>query len=629
MHGSRCCTVMRQKRSRDCLTVHDVFKITCSHRSHNYLLPFTTMSQVYASEPATGGRVVFETTHGPIEIQLWSRECPLTTRCFLQLCLDGFYNDCLWHRIVPNFLIQTGAIRNTELQDDEATKKQKIKLTATYRQAVNAQTALERRQYELHSRLMFRRRGLVAMALGVQEDEDDLDATGRSERGWMQPQFFITLDEAPYLNGKHVIFGSVSGPTIFNVVRIATKTHVNEETSQPVEMEHAPRIQSVKIMENPFPDMQEITMKRTIELPWALTKGDSSQATSKKRKRKGIKNVNVLSFGSELEEEPTIPLGKMKSRHEVEGKPSHPSERDNTEVLRSKATSNDLDNKQRPNADGEVHCSQSQNDLVEDEKVRNHKGSVSFDNDSKSAIDDNNVGTTGHEREPSHAEDSGHEPSDLKSSTQQAHSLGKEKKCLDDIDLNPQSSNPPSSAASKLSTVEARRLKYANRKVANDKKQREEDTMGKLLAFKAKVLKQVSSIEVPASSNNANNQNVDNSLAARMARRAQAEQNEQPARNVEPAVPTYRGQILDVSDDERDQKSDWLKTKFKCRKHMDLDSRGVGEDEIGGDGRNMDDYEVVYVKGDGKGDDHRRRRKSRDNDRHHGDQRKQDNDRRR
>ncbi|EED96366.1 predicted protein, partial [Thalassiosira pseudonana CCMP1335] len=52
--------------------------------------------------------VVFETTHGPIDVNLFCKECPTTTRTFLQLCLDGYYDGMIFHRILSDFLIQTG-----------------------------------------------------------------------------------------------------------------------------------------------------------------------------------------------------------------------------------------------------------------------------------------------------------------------------------------------------------------------------------------------------------------------------------------------------------------------------------------------------------------------------------------
>ena len=72
------------------------------------------MSQVYATEPQTTGRVIHQTTtttHGPIDINLWCKECPTTTRAFLQLCLDGYFDGIIFHRILSDFLIQCGSMR--------------------------------------------------------------------------------------------------------------------------------------------------------------------------------------------------------------------------------------------------------------------------------------------------------------------------------------------------------------------------------------------------------------------------------------------------------------------------------------------------------------------------------------
>lgn len=66
------------------------------------------MSNIYIQEPATRGKVVLETTVGDIEIELFSKECPLACRNFLQLCLDGYYDNTVFHRVVPNFIAQGG-----------------------------------------------------------------------------------------------------------------------------------------------------------------------------------------------------------------------------------------------------------------------------------------------------------------------------------------------------------------------------------------------------------------------------------------------------------------------------------------------------------------------------------------
>ena len=48
------------------------------------------------------------TTVGEIDIELWSKECPKACRNFIQLCLEGYYDDTPFHRVVPEFIVQGG-----------------------------------------------------------------------------------------------------------------------------------------------------------------------------------------------------------------------------------------------------------------------------------------------------------------------------------------------------------------------------------------------------------------------------------------------------------------------------------------------------------------------------------------
>ena len=49
-----------------------------------------------------------KTTVGEIEIELWSKECPKTCRNFVQLCMEGYYNGTIFHRVVKDFIAQGG-----------------------------------------------------------------------------------------------------------------------------------------------------------------------------------------------------------------------------------------------------------------------------------------------------------------------------------------------------------------------------------------------------------------------------------------------------------------------------------------------------------------------------------------
>merc|ERR1719316_1532460 len=129
-----------------------------------------------------------KTDYGDIVIALFANESPKACRNFLQLCLEGYYNNTIFHRIVKDFLIQGGDHTGT---------------------GNGGSCVYPGKQFfvdEFHSRLKFTNRGLVACANRNRPDTNN-------------SQFFITMDRAEYLNKKNTIFGKVHGATIYNVLR--------------------------------------------------------------------------------------------------------------------------------------------------------------------------------------------------------------------------------------------------------------------------------------------------------------------------------------------------------------------------------------------------------------------------
>jgi peptidyl-prolyl cis-trans isomerase SDCCAG10 len=104
------------------------------------------MSNVYNLEPKTTGKVILNTTHGPLIVELWCKECPLASTNFIQLCLEGYYDDSEFHRIVPDFCIQGGLEKDSQ---------QNFKEYCIYEKGYFG--------YESHSRLKWSRRGLLGM----------------------------------------------------------------------------------------------------------------------------------------------------------------------------------------------------------------------------------------------------------------------------------------------------------------------------------------------------------------------------------------------------------------------------------------------------------------------------------
>ena len=142
------------------------------------------MSTLYVTEPPTDGKVLLHTPKGEIEIELWSREAPKACRNFVALALEGYYDQCVWHRIVPGFIIQTGDPTGTGHGGESF-------YGAPF-------------ENERHQRLRFHRRGLVAMA-------------NTGEHNTNESQFFITLDATPELQNKYTIFGCVGGLSLIHI----------------------------------------------------------------------------------------------------------------------------------------------------------------------------------------------------------------------------------------------------------------------------------------------------------------------------------------------------------------------------------------------------------------------------
>eukprot|EP01095_Lingulamoeba_sp_RSL-Kostka_P010632 TRINITY_DN3865_c0_g1_i2.p1 TRINITY_DN3865_c0_g1~~TRINITY_DN3865_c0_g1_i2.p1 ORF type:complete len:476 (+),score=173.83 TRINITY_DN3865_c0_g1_i2:186-1613(+) len=219
------------------------------------------MSSIYALEPKTEGKVLLKTDIGEIEIELWPKECPKAVRNFVQLCMERYYDDCIFHRIEKDFIVQTGDPTNTGEGGESIYGKKGFKK-------------------ELHSRLKFNHRGLVAMA--------------KSDKSPNNSQFFITLNSCNYLTGEYTIFGKVVGSTIYNVLKM--NDYEVDSNNRPIE---PPKILSVDVVWNPFDDIiprENILSKRKRE---TVSEVDQPKKKRRKKRKKIPKNTSLLSFGDD------------------------------------------------------------------------------------------------------------------------------------------------------------------------------------------------------------------------------------------------------------------------------------------------------------------------------------------
>jgi peptidyl-prolyl cis-trans isomerase B (cyclophilin B) len=125
-------------------------------------------------DPEAAYQAQIRTNKGDLTLELFASEAPKTVNNFVFLAQEGFYDGISFHRVIPNFMIQSGDP------------------TGTGRGGPGYKF-----QDEFLSSLVFDRTGFLAMA------NAGADTNGS--------QFFITVVPTPQLNGKHTIFGEVLG----------------------------------------------------------------------------------------------------------------------------------------------------------------------------------------------------------------------------------------------------------------------------------------------------------------------------------------------------------------------------------------------------------------------------------
>jgi peptidyl-prolyl cis-trans isomerase B (cyclophilin B) len=114
----------------------------------------------------------FHTSAGPISVEFFDDDAPKTVENFRKLAGDGFYDGLIFHRVIPDFMVQGGCPEGTGTGGPGYTFEDEFNQNKIVR-------------------------GALAMA-----------NAGPNTNG---SQFFIvTTDAAPWLDGKHTVFGRVS-----------------------------------------------------------------------------------------------------------------------------------------------------------------------------------------------------------------------------------------------------------------------------------------------------------------------------------------------------------------------------------------------------------------------------------
>jgi cyclophilin family peptidyl-prolyl cis-trans isomerase len=139
--------------------------------------------------------ITIKTNHGDIAVELFEETAPISAENFRQYVRDGHFNDTIFHRVIPNFMIQGGGM--------DASMSSKATRAPIKNEAANGEANV---------------RGTLAMArTGVVDS-----ATS---------QFFINLRDNDFLNHGdrdfgYAVFGRVTGgmDVVDAIAKVATGT---------------------------------------------------------------------------------------------------------------------------------------------------------------------------------------------------------------------------------------------------------------------------------------------------------------------------------------------------------------------------------------------------------------------
>lgn len=170
--------------------------------------------------------VMLETSRGDLVVDLFTEECPNTTKNFLKLCKIKYYNNVLFHNVQSNFIVQTGDPTGTGRGGE-----------SVYGLMHGDQARFF--EDEIREHLKHKAKGTVAMASGG--------------KGTNASQFYITTgQELDSLDGKHTVFGEVSEG--LDVLQQIDEAFV-DGAGRPLQNI---RIRHTHVLDDPFDDPAEL-----------------------------------------------------------------------------------------------------------------------------------------------------------------------------------------------------------------------------------------------------------------------------------------------------------------------------------------------------------------------------------
>lgn len=171
-----------------------LFVLGCATQK-SAISPDAAKTQAAAVKKDEGNvKVKIETTKGVIEAELFAKEAPRTVENFTKLAKKGFYDGIIFHRVIPDFMIQTGDPTGTGTGGPGYSFAD-----------------------EFSPNLKHSKPGILSMA-----------NSGPNTNG---SQFFITEVPTPWLDNRHSVFGQVtSGMEVVHAIAKAPRNASDKPT---------------------------------------------------------------------------------------------------------------------------------------------------------------------------------------------------------------------------------------------------------------------------------------------------------------------------------------------------------------------------------------------------------------
>jgi cyclophilin family peptidyl-prolyl cis-trans isomerase len=169
---------------KSCIAYFEGTEFTPEKVTYNHAIDWTLFSTIGDSSV-----VAVKTTKGLIRIRLYKNVAPGSVTNFVKLVNDKYFNGKFFHRVVPNFVIQTGCPRGDGYGSPDFTIRTEV------------------------PQLSYKAEGYVGMASAGQDTESS--------------QWFITHSATPHLDGNYTIFGKViEGMDVVHSMQVGDK--INE-----------------------------------------------------------------------------------------------------------------------------------------------------------------------------------------------------------------------------------------------------------------------------------------------------------------------------------------------------------------------------------------------------------------